>query len=65
MPGRRSAYDKSAIRRSIEYPVTGVSVALAGRERGVRVADLPAVAFSAPPRHTIRRRVAGSRVPCP
>ena len=34
MPGLRSAYDKIRIRRSIEYPVAGVAVALR-KEKGV------------------------------
>jgi 4-hydroxybenzoyl-CoA reductase subunit beta len=42
-PGLRSAYDKIRIRRSIEYPVAGVAVALR-RERGA-LADLH-VAFT-------------------
>jgi 4-hydroxybenzoyl-CoA reductase subunit beta len=42
-PGLRSAYDKIRIRRSIEYPVTGVAVAL--RRDGDRLADLR-VAFT-------------------
>jgi 4-hydroxybenzoyl-CoA reductase subunit beta len=37
-PGLRSAYDKIRIRRSIEYPVAGVAVAL--RRDGARLADL-------------------------
>src|ERR671931_393586 len=37
-PGLRSAYDKIRIRRSIEYPVTGVAVAL--RREGDRLVDL-------------------------
>jgi 4-hydroxybenzoyl-CoA reductase subunit beta len=37
-PGLRSAYDKLRIRRSIEYPVAGVAVAL--RREGDRLADL-------------------------
>jgi 4-hydroxybenzoyl-CoA reductase subunit beta len=41
--GLRSAYDKIRIRRSIEYPVTGVAVAL--RREGDTVADLR-VAFT-------------------
>ena len=41
--GLRSAYDKIRIRRSIEYPVTGVAVAL--RRDGQRLADLR-VAFT-------------------
>ena len=41
--GLRSAYDKVRIRRSIEYPVTGVAVAL--RRRGDVLADLR-VAFT-------------------
>jgi len=43
MPGLRSAYDKIRIRRSIEYPVTGVAVAL--RREGNMLADLR-VAFT-------------------
>jgi len=42
-PGLRSAYDKIRIRRSIEYPVTGVAVAL--RRDGEKLADLR-VAFT-------------------
>jgi 4-hydroxybenzoyl-CoA reductase subunit beta len=42
-PALRSAYDKIRIRRSIEYPVTGVAVAL--RREGDRLADLR-VAFT-------------------
>jgi 4-hydroxybenzoyl-CoA reductase subunit beta len=42
-PGLRSAYDKIRIRRSIEYPVTGVAVAL--RRDGNTLADLR-VAFT-------------------
>ena len=42
-PGLRSAYDKIRIRRSIEYPVTGVAVAL--RREGATLADLR-VAFT-------------------
>jgi 4-hydroxybenzoyl-CoA reductase subunit beta len=42
-PGLRSAYDKIRIRRSIEYPVTGVAVAL--RRDGETLADLR-VAFT-------------------
>ncbi|HYI05562.1 MAG TPA: 4-hydroxybenzoyl-CoA reductase subunit beta [Reyranella sp.] len=37
-PGLRSAYDKIRIRRSIEYPVAGVAVAL--RRDGDKLADL-------------------------
>ena len=37
-PGLRSAYDKMRIRRSIEYPVAGVAVAL--RREGDKLADL-------------------------
>src|SRR6185503_18348224 len=37
-PGLRSAYDKIRIRRSIEYPVAGVAVAL--RRDGEALADL-------------------------
>ncbi|HML09136.1 MAG TPA: FAD binding domain-containing protein [Xanthobacteraceae bacterium] len=42
-PGLRSAYDKIRIRRSIEYPVTGVAVAL--RREGDKLVDLR-VAFT-------------------
>jgi 4-hydroxybenzoyl-CoA reductase subunit beta len=42
-PGLRSAYDKIRIRRSIEYPVAGVAVAL--RREGDTLADLR-VAFT-------------------
>jgi 4-hydroxybenzoyl-CoA reductase subunit beta len=42
-PGLRSGYDKIRIRRSIEYPVAGVAVAL--RRDGDRLADLR-VAFT-------------------
>ena len=42
-PGLRSAYDKIRIRRSIEYPVAGVAVAL--RRDGDTLADLR-VAFT-------------------
>ena len=42
-PGLRSAYDKIRIRRSIEYPVTGVAVAL--RRQGDALVDLR-VAFT-------------------
>ncbi|MDR3422633.1 MAG: 4-hydroxybenzoyl-CoA reductase subunit beta [Xanthobacteraceae bacterium] len=42
-PGLRSAYDKIRIRKSIEYPVTGVAVAL--RRDGDTLADLR-VAFT-------------------
>jgi 4-hydroxybenzoyl-CoA reductase subunit beta len=38
VPGLRSAYDKVRIRRSIEYPVAGVAVAL--RREGENLADL-------------------------
>jgi 4-hydroxybenzoyl-CoA reductase subunit beta len=38
VPGLRSAYDKIRIRRSIEYPVAGVAVAL--RREGDRLLDL-------------------------
>ncbi len=42
-PGLRSAYDKIRIRRSIEYPVTGVAAAL--RREGNKLTDLR-VAFT-------------------
>ena len=43
MPGLRSAYDKIRVRRSIEYPVAGVAVAL--KRSGDTLADLR-VAFT-------------------
>jgi 4-hydroxybenzoyl-CoA reductase subunit beta len=43
LPGLRSAYDKIRIRKSIEYPVTGVAVAL--RRTAASLADLH-VAFT-------------------
>ena len=43
LPGLRSAYDKIRIRKSIEYPVTGVAVAL--RRTAASLADLR-VAFT-------------------
>jgi 4-hydroxybenzoyl-CoA reductase subunit beta len=43
IPGLRSAYDKIRIRRSIEYPVTGVAVAL--RREAKKLVDLR-VAFT-------------------
>jgi 4-hydroxybenzoyl-CoA reductase subunit beta len=47
-PGLRSAYDKIRIRRSIEYPVTGVAVAL--RREGDTLAELRAAFTGTNPR---------------
>jgi 4-hydroxybenzoyl-CoA reductase subunit beta len=59
IPGLRSAYDKIRIRRSIEYPVTGVAVAL--RREGDRLADLR-VAFTATNPRPVR--LAGTEALC-
>jgi 4-hydroxybenzoyl-CoA reductase subunit beta len=58
-PGLRSAYDKIRIRRSIEYPVTGVAVALR-RERD-RLADLRVAFTGTNPRPV---RLAGTSALC-
>jgi 4-hydroxybenzoyl-CoA reductase subunit beta len=58
-PGLRSAYDKIRIRRSIEYPVTGVAVALR-RERD-RLADLRVAFTGTNPRPV---RLAGTAALC-
>jgi 4-hydroxybenzoyl-CoA reductase subunit beta len=47
-PGLRSAYDKMRIRRSIEYPVAGVAVAL--RREGDDLADLRVAVTGTNPR---------------
>ena len=66
-PGLRSAYDKIRIRRSIEYPVTGVAVAL--RRDGEKLANLRRLhrhqsAPGAARRHrrTLRRRTGCARL---
>jgi 4-hydroxybenzoyl-CoA reductase subunit beta len=56
-PGLRSAYDKIRIRRSIEYPVTGVAVAL--RRDGDRLTDLR-VAFTGTNPRPVRLAGTGS-----
>ena len=58
-PGLRSAYDKIRIRRSIEYPVTGVAVAL--RREGGRLADLRVAVTGTNPRPV---RLAGAERLC-
>jgi 4-hydroxybenzoyl-CoA reductase subunit beta len=58
-PGLRSAYDKIRIRRSIEYPVTGVAVAL--RREGDTLADLRAAFTGTNPRPV---RLAGTEALC-
>jgi 4-hydroxybenzoyl-CoA reductase subunit beta len=58
-PGLRSAYDKIRIRRSIEYPVTGVAVAL--RRDGDTLADLRVAFTGTNPRPV---RLAGTEQLC-
>ena len=58
-PGLRSAYDKIRIRRSIEYPVTGVAVAL--RRDGDTLADLRVAFTGTNPRPV---RLAGTAALC-
>jgi 4-hydroxybenzoyl-CoA reductase subunit beta len=58
-PGLRSAYDKIRIRRSIEYPVTGVAVAL--RREGDTLADLRVAFTGTNPRPVL---LAGTRKLC-
>ncbi len=58
-PGLRSAYDKIRIRRSIEYPVAGVAVAL--RREGDTLADLRVAFTGTNPRPV---RLAGSAELC-
>jgi len=59
MPGLRSAYDKIRIRRSIEYPVAGVAVAL--RRDGEKLADLRVAFTGTNPRPV---RLAGTAALC-
>ena len=58
-PGLRSAYDKIRIRRSIEYPVAGVAVAL--RRDGDTLADLRVAFTGTNPRPV---RLAGTAALC-
>jgi 4-hydroxybenzoyl-CoA reductase subunit beta len=58
-PGLRSAYDKIRIRRSIEYPVTGVAVAL--RREGDTLADLRVAFTGTNPRPVL---LAGTQALC-
>jgi 4-hydroxybenzoyl-CoA reductase subunit beta len=58
-PALRSAYDKIRIRRSIEYPVTGVAVAL--RRDGDTLADLRVAFTGTNPRPV---RLAGTEQLC-
>ncbi len=58
-PGLRSAYDKIRIRRSIEYPVAGVAVAL--RRDGQKLADLRVAFTGTNPRPV---RLAGTEKLC-
>jgi 4-hydroxybenzoyl-CoA reductase subunit beta len=58
-PGLRSAYDKIRIRRSIEYPVAGVAVAL--RRDGDALADLRVAFTGTNPRPV---RLAGTAALC-
>jgi 4-hydroxybenzoyl-CoA reductase subunit beta len=59
IPGLRSAYDKIRIRRSIEYPVTGVAVAL--RREADKLADLRVAFTGTNPRPV---RLAGTAALC-
>lgn len=58
-PGLRSAYDKVRIRRSIEYPVAGVAVAL--KRDGDTLADLRVAVTGTNPRPVL---LAGTRALC-
>ena len=58
-PGLRSAYDKIRIRRSIEYPVAGVAVAL--RRDGDKLTDLRVAFTGTNPRPV---RLAGTAALC-
>jgi 4-hydroxybenzoyl-CoA reductase subunit beta len=58
-PGLRSAYDKIRIRRSIEYPVSGVAAAL--RREGERLLDLRVAFTGTNPRPV---RLAGTAALC-
>ena len=70
-PGLRSAYDKIRIRRSIEYPVAGVAVAL--RREGDALADLRVAITGTNPRpvllegtdSAVRRRARRARAQGP
>jgi 4-hydroxybenzoyl-CoA reductase subunit beta len=59
VPGLRSAYDKIRIRRSIEYPVAGVAVAL--RREGDKLADLRVAITGTNPRPVL---LEGTRALC-
>jgi 4-hydroxybenzoyl-CoA reductase subunit beta len=59
IPGLRSAYDKIRIRRSIEYPVAGVAVAL--RREGETLADLRVAITGTNPRPVL---LVGTRELC-
>jgi 4-hydroxybenzoyl-CoA reductase subunit beta len=59
IPRLRSAYDKIRVRRSIEYPVTGVAVAL--RREGETLADLRVAFTGTNPRPV---RLAGTAALC-
>jgi 4-hydroxybenzoyl-CoA reductase subunit beta len=56
-PGLRSAYDKIRIRRSIEYPVTGVAAAL--RRDGDTLADLRVAFTGTNPRPVLLKGTSG------
>ena len=56
-PGLRSAYDKIRIRKSIEYPVAGVAVAL--RREGDTLADLRVAFTGTNPRPVLLEGTAG------
>ena len=58
MPGLRSAYDKIRIRRSIEYPVAGVAVAL--KREGNSLTDLRIGFTGTNPRPVLLAGTAGS-----
>ncbi len=58
-PGLRSGYDKVRIRRSIEYPVAGVAVAL--RREGATLADMRVAITGTNPRPVL---LAGTRELC-
>jgi 4-hydroxybenzoyl-CoA reductase subunit beta len=56
-PGLRSTYDKIRIRRSIEYPVAGVAVAL--RRDGEKLVDLRVAFTGINPRPVLLEGTAG------
>jgi 4-hydroxybenzoyl-CoA reductase subunit beta len=63
IPGLRSAYDKIRVRRSIEYPVAGVAVALS--RDGDTLADLRVAVTGTNPRPVLlddTRALCGSRL---